>query len=85
MKEIISHIQTLVKNRKYRLTFHGEEERDADQISKDDIEEALLSDKLEVIEDYVNDPKGHSCLLLGFTKKISLFILFVAWECKICL
>jgi len=27
----------------------------------------LLSDKLEIIEDYPNDPRGHSYLLLGFT------------------
>ena len=33
-----------------------------------EIEEALLSPRLEMLEDYLNDPRGHSCLVLGFTQ-----------------
>jgi len=67
MKATILHIKNLVQKRKYRITLHAEQERDTDQITKEEIEGALLSDKLEIIEDYPNDPRGHSYLLLGFT------------------
>ena len=67
MKTIILYIQNLVKKRKYRITLHAEQERDADQITKNEIEQVLLSNKLEIIEDYPNDPRGHSYLLLGYT------------------
>jgi len=60
-------IRFLVKERKYRLTLHAENERDADQITLEEIETALLSSKGEVIEDYPNDPRGSSSLILGFT------------------
>jgi len=65
----ILYIQALVRDGKYRLTSHAEEERDADLITKREIEEALLSTQLEVIEDYPDDPRGTSCLVLGFTNE----------------
>jgi len=67
--EKILYIQNLVRAKKYRLTSHAEEERDADQITKKEIEEALLSSHLEVIEDYPGDSRGRSCLVLGFTNE----------------
>ena len=36
-------------------------------ISVRNLEEALLSVEAEVIEDYPEDPRGPSCLILGFT------------------
>ncbi len=63
----IEQIRFLVKERKYRLTLHAENERDTDQITLEEIETALLSSKSEVIEDYPNDPRGSSSLVLGFT------------------
>ena len=36
-------------------------------IQIEDLEEALRS--CEVIEDYPNDPRGASCLVLGFSKQ----------------
>ena len=62
-------IRELVNAKTYRLTRHGEIERDADKISMIELEEALLSDHSEIIEDYREDPRGHSFLMLGFTKK----------------
>lgn len=63
----IEQIRFLVKERKYRLTLHAENERDTDRITLEEIETALLSSKSEVIEDYPNDPRGSSSLILGFT------------------
>ena len=64
---LISKVKELVKNRNFRLTLHAEAERDADSISVVEIEEALLHNEAGVIEDYPDDPRGHSFLLLGFT------------------
>jgi len=64
----ITWIQERVRAREYRLTLHAELERDSDQITIAEIEQALLS-TLEVIEDYPNDPRGPSTLVVGFTKE----------------
>jgi len=67
MKDIIESLQTRVREKKYRLTSHAEKEREADHITVQEIEEAVLSKRCEVAEDYSADPRGHSCLVLGFT------------------
>jgi len=67
--EILGFVKSSIRKCNYRLTFHAEEERDADQITKEEIEEDNLGKDTEIIEDYPNDPRGHSCLILGFTKE----------------
>lgn len=62
-------IQELVRKKNYRITLHAERERDADKITRREIEEAILSEKAEIIEDYPEDPRGESCLVLGFTSE----------------
>lgn len=62
----IGQIKNLIAQKKYRLTLHAEVERDADLITVREIEQALLSYESKIIEDYPNDPRGHSCLLIGF-------------------
>ncbi len=57
-------IRTLVKAGKYEFSIHAEKERQADKITMVELEEALSSCK--VIEDYPTDPRGASCLVLGF-------------------
>ncbi len=52
----------------YRLTEHAEHERESDSILIQEIEEAFSSPALELVEDYPGDQRGHSALLLGFTK-----------------
>jgi len=49
----------------YRLTLHAEKERLMDQLTTDHIEQALST--AEVIEDYPEDKRGHSCLVLGWS------------------
>jgi hypothetical protein len=56
-----------VRNGNYRMTLHAEIERDTDRISMVEIEDALGGERCELIEDYPEDPRGHSFLLLGFT------------------
>ena len=64
---VLKSIKKLITQGSYRLSNHAEIERDADQIMVEEIEEALLSPGVKIIEDYPNDPRGHSCLVLGFT------------------
>lgn len=65
----LKQIKSLVDQKDYRLTLHAEFEREADQITIEEIEEALFSPEAKIIEDYPNDPRGSSCLVLGFTKQ----------------
>jgi hypothetical protein len=63
----LEEIRRLVQEGRYRLTFHGETERDRDRILARELEQALCSPQAEIIEDYPSDPRGPSFLLLGFT------------------
>ena len=51
----------------YRLTVHAEAERENDAISIAELEYALGSERLELLENYQDDPRGASGLFLGFT------------------
>jgi hypothetical protein len=64
MREIIQSLQAGVHERKYRLTSHAEREREADPITVQEIEEAVLSEVCDLLEDYPTDPRGHSCFIL---------------------
>jgi hypothetical protein len=64
---VIAAIQQQISNRQYRLTAHAEREREADRITIQELEEALRSPRCQVIENYPEDPRGASCLVLGFT------------------
>ena len=65
---VLERLRALMTAGRYRLTLHAEEERDADEITIDDIEEAYSDAAGEIIEDYPDDPRGHSALVLAFTK-----------------
>ena len=58
-------IQDLVQGGKYEFSKHAEREREADQITVEELEEALTH--CESIEEYPDDPRGPSCLVLGFS------------------
>jgi hypothetical protein len=47
----------------YELSLHADEERLAEGLTLAQVEDALQS--AEVLEDYPNDPRGRSCLVLG--------------------
>ena len=59
-------IKERIRNDEYEVSSHAEEERQAEKISLDEIEQAILSD--EILEDYPNDPRGPSCLVLGYIR-----------------
>jgi hypothetical protein len=67
MSHLVSRVQESIRAGRYRLSSHTEWEREAEEILIRDIEEALLSLEYEVVEDYLDDPRGHSALVLGFS------------------
>ncbi|TAK60555.1 MAG: DUF4258 domain-containing protein [Bacteroidetes bacterium] len=59
----IEEIKHKTKLGLYEISVHAEKERYAEDISLEDIETAISNSIL--LEDYTNDPRGPSCLLLG--------------------
>ncbi|MBI3000225.1 MAG: DUF4258 domain-containing protein [Deltaproteobacteria bacterium] len=58
-------IRRLISEGKYELSKHAEREREADMISVRELEDALKN--CEIIDDYPDDPRGPSSLVLGFS------------------
>lgn len=58
-------IRSLVRSGKYEFSKHAERERQADQITVMEFEEALI--QCDIIEEYPDDPRGPSCLALGLS------------------
>lgn len=62
----IEKIRGLVLEGKYEYSKHAERERECDEIHVHELEEALQAG--EIIEEYPDDPRGPSCLVLGFSR-----------------
>jgi hypothetical protein len=60
----IEWIKRQIRSENYEFSGHAEDERQAERISIADVEAALLNG--EMLEDYPNDPRGPSCLVLGY-------------------
>ena len=63
----IGQIQEGFATGNYRLTWHARLEMIKDGISPAELEEALGEDEPELLEDYPDDPRGPSCLVLCWT------------------
>ncbi len=48
----------------YEITIHADDERIADELSVSQLEFVLLN--CHIIEEYPGDPRGESCLTIGF-------------------
>lgn len=62
----ILRVKSLVQQGRYKTSHHAEVEREAEAITIDDIKAAILAG--ELLEDYPDDPRGPSCLMLGVTE-----------------
>ena len=60
-------IRGLIRSGHYEFSKHAEREREADEITMAEFEEALA--QCETIEEYPYDPRGPSLLALGFSGK----------------
>lgn len=68
----ISFIRKKILDNEYDLSLHAHNERQEEQITVEEIEKVLL--KGAIIEQYLNDPRGESCLLAGRISKNSLHV-----------
>ena len=59
-------IRTEIENQRYQISLHADDERLADGLTIAEIESALAD--CVVIEPYPEDPRGESCLALGFVE-----------------
>jgi len=62
----IRDIREKFESSKYETSFHAEKERYAEDIKISDIENVISN--CEIIEDYPDDPRGPSCLILGYSE-----------------
>ena len=63
----IADIRRKVEQGKYRLSYTHTEKLRQRKIEAQEVEQAISTG--EIIEDYPTDPRGPSCLILGYTKK----------------
>jgi hypothetical protein len=60
----VGDIRRLVAAGRYEVSIHAQQERLDDDLDVTDVEQALLTG--EILEEYPDDPRGESCLMLGF-------------------
>lgn len=63
----IAWIKKSIEGNDYFISKHADDERNNENLSLGEIEDALLSGK--IIEKYTEDKRGESCLVAGFTAK----------------
>lgn len=62
----IDAVRGQIRRGDYEISYHAEKERYAEDTSLSDIEIAILDG--EILEDYPDDPRGQSCLILGHAR-----------------
>lgn len=68
-KKLLNEIKAKLKAENYRFTLHSGNRMIERHIAVNEVEEAILDYKAEIVEDYPQDPRGPSCLILGKTAK----------------
>ncbi len=66
MNDYVERITLLVKQDRFRLTEHADKERENDGLKISDLRNAFATSVL--IEDYPEDQRGHSSLILGYDR-----------------
>jgi len=61
----------------YEFNFHAQQERLEENLDIAEIEEAIIS-RGEILEECSDDPRGESCLLLGFAETEPIHVV-VGW------
>ena len=64
--DVVEYIREQIEADNYEFSLHAEHEREDEHILVEEIEQSVMSG--ELLEDYPDDPRGHSCLILGFTR-----------------
>jgi hypothetical protein len=61
--------QLLVRQGKYEFSIHAQQERLEEDLDVTEIEAAFVQE--EILEAYPHDPRGESCLVVGFAEAFS--------------
>jgi len=61
----LREIQELIRHGNYEFSVHAQQERLEEHLDLTEIETALIG-TAELLEEYPNDPRGESCLVLAF-------------------
>lgn len=61
----LDFIRNEIERQCYEISLHADDERLADRLTVSQLELVLFNG--EIIESYPHDPRGESCLVLGFT------------------
>jgi hypothetical protein len=61
----LKEIQRLLRGGQYEVSFHAQQERLEEDLDLIQIEAAIIEHG-ELLEEYPDDPRGESCLVLGF-------------------
>ena len=77
--ELLRSIRAEFLEGRYRFTLHAIQEATRDRIAVEDVVSAVLDEKAVIIEDYPEDPRGPSCLILSWTQTGSTLHLAVAY------
>ena len=64
--DVLEHIRAQIRANNHSFSLHAEREREDEHILVQELEQSVMSG--ELLEDYADDPRGHSCLVLGFTR-----------------
>jgi len=66
MVEFIERMRQFASERRLCVTLHARKEMDADSVGIEALAQALASATAEIIEDYPEDQRGHSHLILAW-------------------
>jgi hypothetical protein len=61
----LKEVQRLLRGGQYEVSFHAQQERLEEDLDLIQIEAAIIEHG-ELLEEYPDDPRGESCLVLGF-------------------
>ena len=67
MRITSDYIKIELEKQNYEISIHADDERIIEKLTIVQVEFALSS--CEIIEQYPNDPRGESCLVVGFTQE----------------
>ena len=76
----LKEIQRLIRGGKYEFSFHAQQERLEENLDIQEIEEAVVSQG-EILEEYPDDPRGESCLVLGFARAHPIHVV-LGWTAR---
>ena len=69
----VEWIREIAGKNQFQLIEHAHKERQEEAIELKEIKEALMSG--EILEDYPSDPRGASCLVLGYSGEKPIHII----------